>query len=136
MLIIVKKDIQQIKGDITKTKTNIKFQFEKQKQKNKLKEKSARIASYEGDSRDIAKTVRIRKTKNCPYCGNSLGSDPHKDHISPIAKGGLSTKNNLVWVCKNCNLKKSDLTLNQFIKKYDFDRDKVESNLEELKKDF
>jgi hypothetical protein len=53
-----------------------------------------------------------------------------------MAKGGLSTKKNMIWVCKDCNLQKSALTLNQFIKKYDLDRDFIEANLEELKKDF
>jgi len=131
-----KKKIKQIRDKIKKTKDKIKVEFDKQKDKEKLKEKQARIKGYEGDSRDVAKTVRIRKTENCPYCGNSLGSNPHKDHISPMAKGGLSTKKNMIWVCKDCNLQKSALTLNQFIKKYDLDRDFIEANLEELKKDF
>jgi 5-methylcytosine-specific restriction endonuclease McrA len=132
----VKLDIKEIREKIKKTENKIKVQIEKQKNQDKIKEKSIRIAGYEDGSREIARTIRISKTKHCPYCGNDLGDEPHKDHIFPIAKGGLSKKENLVYVCNECNLNKSDLTLNQFIKKYDMDRDSIESNLEKLNKDF
>jgi 5-methylcytosine-specific restriction endonuclease McrA len=46
----------------------------------------------------------------CHYCG---GSTPPKeltmDHIVPIARGGRSTKGNLVPACKQCNNKKKQL---------------------------
>jgi 5-methylcytosine-specific restriction endonuclease McrA len=31
------------------------------------------------------------------------------DHVVPIARGGLSTKGNLVTACKACNTKKKQL---------------------------
>ena len=46
----------------------------------------------------------------CHYCG---GVTPPKeltmDHIVPIARGGRSTKGNLVPACKPCNTKKKQL---------------------------
>jgi len=132
----VKLDIKQIRGEITKLKNKIKYQIEKQKNLDKIKEKSIRIAGYEGKSREIARGEIVPETEYCPYCGNDLGDEPHQDHIFPIKKGGLSKKENLVYVCKECNIKKSSLTLNQFIKKCGMDRDFIESNLEKLGKDF
>ncbi|UCH24028.1 MAG: HNH endonuclease [Deltaproteobacteria bacterium] len=46
----------------------------------------------------------------CYYCGRST---PPKqltmDHIVPIARGGRSTKSNVVPSCKECNYKKKQL---------------------------
>ena len=82
----------------------------------------------------------IKRNEFCPYCGIKLNynskQDVHLDHIYPVSKGGMSTRKNLVYVCGSCNLKKSNLTLRGFIKKYSLDRDKIEIMLEELGKDF
>ncbi len=46
----------------------------------------------------------------CYYCGKSF--KPKKltmDHIVPLARGGRSTKENLVACCKGCNNKKKTL---------------------------
>ena len=46
----------------------------------------------------------------CYYCGRLLGSkDLTMDHIVPLARGGRSTKENLVACCKDCNNKKKTL---------------------------
>lgn len=71
----------------------------------------------------------------CPYCGERI-DEVHVDHIYPVAKGGLSSTKNMVRVCALCNMKKKDLTLSQFIKKYKFDRDFVEGNLDLLNKSY
>lgn len=43
----------------------------------------------------------------CYYCGNKVGfKDLTMDHIIPLARGGRSTKDNLVPCCKECNNKK------------------------------
>ncbi|PLY02032.1 MAG: HNH endonuclease [Desulfuromonas sp.] len=46
----------------------------------------------------------------CHYCGKNV---PPKeltlDHIVPVARGGLSSKNNCVPACKECNNKKKNL---------------------------
>lgn len=47
----------------------------------------------------------------CHYCGRKVGiKNLTMDHIIPLARGGRSTKGNLVPCCKECNTaKKSEL---------------------------
>jgi len=46
----------------------------------------------------------------CYYCGNLFKpKDLTMDHIVPLARGGRSTKDNLVACCKECNNKKKTL---------------------------
>jgi len=72
--------------------------------------------------RERSKARELRRTrwwKNkiaqrlCYYCGNETPMDElTMDHIVPLARGGRSTKNNLVASCKECNnLKKSMLPM-------------------------
>lgn len=43
----------------------------------------------------------------CYYCGEKVGfKNLTMDHIIPLARGGRSTKDNLVPCCKACNIKK------------------------------
>lgn len=53
----------------------------------------------------------------CETCGKELKSinEGHFDHIKPFAKGGKSTKQNCQILCSNCNLKKNDKELNDFL---------------------
>lgn len=100
-----------------------------------------KLAATLDEKRKIGKTIKakIEKNSHCPYCGTELsynGVDVHLDHIYPIAKGGESVPQNLVYVCKDCNQKKSDMTLRNFIRKYGLNREIVELNLDKLGKDF
>ena len=46
----------------------------------------------------------------CHYCGcQTPPSELTMDHIVPIARGGRSTKGNVVTACKTCNNKKKQL---------------------------
>jgi len=46
----------------------------------------------------------------CYYCGGLFKpKDLTMDHIVPLARGGRSTKENLVTCCKNCNNRKKTL---------------------------
>ena len=78
------------------------------------------------DEREIraerAKARELRKSRwwqqktapgICHYCGQQVAfKNITMDHLVPIARGGRSTKNNLVPCCKKCNnLKKSMLPL-------------------------
>jgi 5-methylcytosine-specific restriction protein A len=46
----------------------------------------------------------------CYYCGGLFKpKDLTMDHIVPLARGGRSTKDNLVTCCKDCNNKKKTL---------------------------
>lgn len=63
-----------------------------------------------------AKARELRKTRwwqqktasgTCYYCGRKVGyTSLTMDHVIPLARGGRSTKDNLVPCCKACNTKK------------------------------
>lgn len=110
----------------------------KEKRRTKDRLLKARAAQADKKTRDLASSVKntLPKDDICPYCGKLLGETPHADHIYPVAKGGLSTPSNMVYVCARCNSLKRDMTLREFIIKYSFDRKSVESRLSELRKDF
>lgn len=118
-----------------------KLKEKERKAKEKAKSEIDRIkglASRELNTvRERANQVKkgIIKTEECPYCGVVM-NNIHIDHIYPVAKGGLSTNRNMVAVCSSCNMKKSSLTLAQFIQRYRMDRNFIESNLDLLGKDY
>lgn len=99
-----------------------------------LKSKAAKNSD---EVRIIAESIKRKLEKNdeCPYCGDLISSTAHADHIYPVSKGGRSVKKNMVYVCSSCNLKKKDLTLTMFIKKFKLDRDMIEERLTELGKE-
>lgn len=109
----------------------------------KKRERVAKIEAYEGRIRDGSKIVKRRLLNsieynnwNCPYCNRKkIPSKAVADHIYPVSKGGLSTLQNMVLICNNCNKNKSDLTLRIFCKKQNFNYEKVIERLEELGKD-
>ena len=115
-----------------------------QKEKGYFKKKTDRavVAAFKNKSRDLAGQIKsdLREQMNidphCPYCGEDMGDDPHCDHIYPLSKGGLSTPQNMVYVCSECNLKKTNLTLTQFINRFHVQRLEIESRLEKLGKDY
>ena len=63
-----------------------------------------------------AKARELRKTRwwqqktasgTCYYCGRRVGyAGLTMDHVIPLARGGRSTKDNLVPCCKECNTRK------------------------------
>lgn len=63
-----------------------------------------------------AKARELRKTRwwqqktasgTCYYCGRKVGyASLTMDHVIPLARGGRSTKDNLVPCCKECNTRK------------------------------
>jgi 5-methylcytosine-specific restriction endonuclease McrA len=55
---------------------------------------------------------RKRSSGICHYCGRKFKpADLTMDHIVPIARGGRSSKGNVVPACKECNDKKKYLLL-------------------------
>ena len=47
----------------------------------------------------------------CHYCGKQVGADALTlDHVVPVARGGTSTKGNVVPACATCNAEKKYLT--------------------------
>jgi len=71
-------------------------------------------------ARERAKAKALRKSQwwqnklnegICHYCGKQYPRDElTMDHIVPVARGGTSTKGNVVPCCKQCNSDKKYLT--------------------------
>ena len=66
--------------------------------------------------REKNKARELRRTRwwqqktasgTCWYCGRQVGfNNLTMDHVIPLARGGRSTKDNLVPCCKDCNTRK------------------------------
>ena len=79
------------------------------------------------NNRDFSDSIKLEVIKAnlekyngkicCEVCGTQLSSikDCHFDHIHPFAKGGKSTLENCQLLCADCNLKKNDKELKDFI---------------------
>ena len=75
--------------------------------------------SDETIKRERAKARELRKTRwwqqktapgICYYCGTQVvHQELTMDHLIPLARGGRSTKDNLVPSCKSCNNKKKTM---------------------------
>ena len=135
-----REDIKQENFDKRKIK-------ELEREEIKLVEKErvkALAAAHTGQTRQRAESIKNSRldlasqkyiVPNCPYCGDSLGESPHADHIYPVSKGGLSTVDNMIYVCQSCNRSKGDKTLMNFIDSSGkYQQDVVIANLKKLKK--
>jgi len=82
--------------------------------------KARELRSSQWWKRKLAKGV-------CYYCGCSfLPKELSMDHIVPIARGGRTTKGNVVPACKSCNTAKKNLLpmeWEEYLKKARSDRD-------------
>lgn len=57
------------------------------------------------------KNILIRDGHVCQYCGEQFASgELELEHVIPRARGGLSTWENLVAACRDCNARKADRT--------------------------
>ncbi len=73
----------------------------------------AQIRTERAKARDLRKS-RWWQQKTAPglchYCEKKVSfKNLTMDHLVPLARGGRSTKNNLVPACKNCNNKKKSM---------------------------
>lgn len=59
---------------------------------------------------------RVKKEQHmCCYCGKKLTlEDRTIDHIVPINRGGQTIEKNLAVACVECNIEKSDMTLEEY----------------------
>lgn len=117
----------------------LKLVFPNIKKRTRERERSAKIAAFDNKARTGAQTVKedllkIIKDKSrwkCPYCDlNNSINEAVADHIYPVNKGGLSTPENMVLICEDCNKKKSNLVLRAFCKKNNLDFNIVCERLE------
>lgn len=63
----------------------------------------------------LRKTIKRRDRYTCKLCGISTKKEPNLlleiDHIIPLAKGGITTEENLQTLCWKCNRKKGSKLL-------------------------
>ena len=88
-----------------------------------MKKKRIKPFAYDLDAADIkkerSKARQLRESQwwkrrlakgECHYCGRRLlPRQLTMDHVVPIARGGQSTKGNVVPACKECNNQKKQL---------------------------
>lgn len=80
-----------------------------------------------GNNREFSDSIKLEVIKNnlktydgsicCEACKNKLKTidECHFDHIYPFAKGGKSTLENCQILCSDCNLRKNDKELHDFM---------------------
>jgi len=74
----------------------------------------AHVARERARARELRKSAWWQRRVGrgiCGYCGKQFApADLTMDHVVPIARGGRSTKGNVVPACKPCNNEKKLLT--------------------------
>ena len=129
--------------DTLLNKKTLELNLKREAESENLNKLKARATQREEEVRSQMQKYRsyfsdqVKITRKCPYCGKHLTkSGSHMDHIHPVAKGGQSVLENLVFVCSRCNQMKGKLTLNKFISKHRLDQQLIFRRLEKLKKDY
>ena len=83
---------------------NIKSETDSEERFRKEKSKGRKLRQSQWWKEKIAKGT-------CHYCGGKFSpANLTMDHIVPIARGGKSTKGNVVPSCKKCNTTKKYYT--------------------------
>ncbi len=83
---------------------NIKIEIDDEKNFRKEKSKGRKLRQTQWWKDKVSKGI-------CHYCGGVFSpSSLTMDHIVPIARGGRSTKGNVVPSCKKCNTTKKYYT--------------------------
>jgi 5-methylcytosine-specific restriction endonuclease McrA len=142
----IEKAIEGIRRDLNAAERRERNELGAADRRERKKAREQRVqglaAAFQGKSRKQAEKIKrairdqVRKLPDCPYCASPLGSDPHADHIYPISRGGLSTEDNMVYICSDCNSDKSDMTLRDFAKLKNLDWPRLEAVLDLLGKRF
>lgn len=74
--------------------------------------------------RDSVWWQNLLEKGECYYCGQKFAKkDLTMDHIVPLARGGKSTKGNVVTACKPCNNDKKYYTAAELILKHQMNTD-------------
>ena len=90
----------------------------RQEKRNYRHRRRARLAGQSGKA--TAGQVRAAKKKAgglCFYCKAKV-KDLTIDHVTPLARGGSHTLDNIVFACHECNSKKRDLPPHEFASRF------------------
>lgn len=79
-----------------------------------IRKDDAHVAREREKARALRKSAWWRQQVQagvCHYCGRKVGAEALTlDHVVPVARGGCSTKGNVVPACAACNQEKRFLT--------------------------
>ncbi|WP_425583504.1 HNH endonuclease [Streptomyces macrosporus] len=71
--------------------------------------------------RTIARRVTLKRAvreqygdSHCFHCATPLGGEEILDHLVPVSRGGLSTVDNMRFVCERCNASKKDQLIGEW----------------------
>lgn len=68
--------------------------------------RARRIANGGVLSKGLVIKLLVLQKCRCPCCGDELGDDYHLDHITPLAKGGSNSDENMQLLKSLCNMQK------------------------------
>lgn len=73
---------------------------------------------FETRKKVAEKEIVKRHKKHCRYCRTEFDEIAlrTKDHVVPLSRGGLNTKENKVYACTHCNSWKADYSLENWLK--------------------
>jgi 5-methylcytosine-specific restriction endonuclease McrA len=75
-----------------------------------------KLADGSHTSKEVRQMVRDQGGV-CAYCESSLSGSYHVDHMIPLSRGGRNDWTNLAIVCRNCNLSKGSMTVEEFFRR-------------------
>lgn len=79
-----------------------------------IRKDDAHVARERKKARELKKTAwwqALLQKGVCHYCGKKFPPEElTMDHLLPVARGGRSTRGNIVPCCKACNAEKKYLT--------------------------
>lgn len=86
---------------------------------NLPKERKEWLRQFKGKARKRAKLYLLQNGR-CYYCDEAVATPEHGsiDHVIPKKRGGKNKKENYVFSCKPCNLKKGSFTSLAEVQKY------------------
>jgi 5-methylcytosine-specific restriction endonuclease McrA len=65
-------------------------------------------------SKKFKQKILVRDNYTCFYCGEYGNT---VDHLLPKSKGGKNTNENCVCACEDCNFRKDNMTMEEFLNK-------------------
>lgn len=95
--------------------------YKKLRNKNRVHMK--RSLSGDKSSSSFLFNLIIIQDNKCVYCNYYFNNDFHIEHLHPLSKGGSNLIYNIALSCPNCNIKKKDKLLHEWLKLCNIDVD-------------
>lgn len=76
-------------------------------------------------SSEDVRRIYVDQNRMCFYCGVLLEDRFQIDHKVPLCRGGTNWPSNLCCACRSCNLRKHDLTAEEFLERLRLEREQA-----------